>query len=140
MEGWARRPSPPGDVRGFDVRTGRLVWVFHTVPECGEPGVETWQNNSWKYTGNTNVWAPMSVDEELGYVYLPVSTPTNDWYGGHRLGDNLFADSLVCLEAKTGKRVWHFQIVHHGLWDYDVPAAPILVDITVDGKKIRAVA
>src|SRR5262249_29322858 len=92
------------------------------------------------YTGNTNVWAPMTADDELGYFYLPFSTPTNDWYGGHRHGDNLFADTLVCVEAKTGKRVWHFQIVHHGLWDYDIPAAPNPVDPTVDGKKIKAVA
>jgi quinoprotein glucose dehydrogenase len=135
----ARKEMPPGDVRGFDPRTGKQLWTFHTVPREGEPGVETWQEGSWKYTGNTNVWAPMSADEELGYVYLPVGTPTNDWYGGHRPGDNLYADSLVCLEAKSGKHVWHFQIVHHGLWDYDVPAAPTLCDLTVEGKKVRAV-
>jgi len=134
------KEMPPGDVRGFDPRSGKCLWTFHTVPRKDQPGVETWQDDSWKYTGNTNVWAPMSADDELGYVYLPVSTPTNDWYGGHRKGDNLYADSLVCLEAKTGKRVWHFQIVHHGLWDYDVPAAPTLCDITVAGKKIKAVA
>jgi quinoprotein glucose dehydrogenase len=135
-----RKEAPPGDVRGFDPRTGKLLWTFHTVPRKDEPGVETWGDESWKYTGNTNVWAPMSADEDLGYVYLPVSTPTNDWYGGHRPGNNLFADSLVCLEAKTGKRIWHFQIVHHGLWDYDTPAAPTLCDITVDGKPVKAVA
>jgi quinoprotein glucose dehydrogenase len=134
---------PPGDVRGFDPRTGEQLWTFHTVPQDDKEGkdfLKTWEKESWKYTGNTNVWAPMSADEELGYVYLPVSTPTNDWYGGHRPGDNLFADSLVCVEAKTGKRVWHFQTVHHGLWDYDLPAAPNLVDITVEGKKVKAVA
>ena len=98
------------------------------------------KNDSWKTTGNANVWTMMSADEALGYVYLPVSTPTNDYYGGHRLGDNLFADSLVCLNAETGERVWHFQILHHGLWDYDPPAAPNLIDITVDGKEIKAVA
>jgi quinoprotein glucose dehydrogenase len=134
------REMPPGDVRGFDPRTGKLLWTFHTVPRKDQPGVETWEEESWKYTGNTNVWAPMSADDELGYVYLPVSTPTNDWYGGHRKGNNLYADSIVCLEAKTGKRIWHFQIVHHGLWDYDVPAAPTLCDIMVAGKKIKAVA
>ncbi len=134
------KEMPPGDVRGFDPRSGKLLWTFHTVPQKGETGVETWQDDSWKYTGNTNVWAPMSADEQLGYVYLPVGTPTNDWYGGHRPGNNLFADSIVCLESRTGKRVWHFQIVHHGLWDYDVPAAPILCDITVAGKRIKAVA
>jgi quinoprotein glucose dehydrogenase len=134
------RGMPPGDVRGLDPRSGKALWTFHTVPHKGEPGVETWQDDSWKYTGNTNVWAPISADDELGYVYLPVSTPTNDWYGGHRPGDNLYADSVVCLEARTGKRVWHFQIVHHGLWDYDVPAAPTLCDVTAGGKKIKAVA
>jgi quinoprotein glucose dehydrogenase len=134
------KEMPPGDVRGFSAKTGKLLWTFQTVPQKGEFGNDTWENDSWKYTGNTNPWAPMSADEELGYVYLPIGTPTNDWYGGARHGDNLFADSLVCLEARTGKRVWHFQIVHHGLWDYDVPAAPNLVDITVAGKKVRAVA
>jgi quinoprotein glucose dehydrogenase len=133
------KEMPPGDVRGFDPRSGKLLWTFHTVPQQGEPGVETWKEGSWKYTGNTNVWAPISADDQLGYVYMPVGTPTNDWYGGHRPGDNLYADSIVCLEARTGKRVWHFQIVHHGLWDYDVPAAPTLCDITVGGKPIQAV-
>lgn len=135
-----QREMPPGDVRGFDVRTGKLLWTFHTVPQKGEFGNETWEDDSWQYTGNTNVWAVMSYDPELGYVYLPVSTPTNDWYGGHRKGDGLFGDSLVCLDAQTGKRVWHFQLVHHGLWDYDLPCAPNLVDITVNGKRIKAVA
>jgi len=137
---WGKRPSPPGDVRGFDAITGRLLWTFHTVAQAGEPGVETWEKESWKEAGNANVWAPMSADEELGYVYLPVSTPTNDYYGGHRLGDGLYGDSLVCLEAATGKKVWHYQLVHHGLWDYDPPAAPNLIDITVGGQRIKAVA
>ena len=132
--------APPGDVRAFDVRTGEQRWIFHTVPQAGEPGNETWENGSWEYTGNTNVWTIMSADEELGYVYLPIGTPTNDWYGGHRLGDNLFAESLVAVEASTGQRVWHFQLVHHGVWDYDIPAAPTLIDITVDGRPIKAVA
>jgi quinoprotein glucose dehydrogenase len=140
MDWWGKRPSPPGDVRGFDVLTGKLLWTFHTVAQEGEPGVETWENGSWKEAGNANVWAPMSADEELGYVYLPVSTPTNDYYGGHRPGDGLYGDSLVCLDAATGKRVWHYQLVHHGLWDYDTPAAPNLVDIIVDGRRIKAVA
>ena len=132
--------APPGDIRGFDVRTGALLWTFHTVPQAGEFGNETWEDGAWEYTGNTNAWSIMSVDEELGYVYLPIGTPTNDWYGGHRLGDNLFAESLVCLDAKSGRRVWHFQMVHHGVWDYDLPAAPTLADITVDGRDIKAVA
>jgi quinoprotein glucose dehydrogenase len=134
------KEQPRGDIQAFDVRTGKPLWIFHTVPQAGELGNETWENDSWKYTGNTNVWTLMSVDEELGYVYLPTGTPTNDWYGGHRLGNNLFAESLICLNAKTGKRVWHFQTVHHGLWDYDLPAAPVLCDITVGGRRIKAVA
>jgi len=140
MDWWAHRPSPPGDVRGFDVNTGRLLWTFHTVAQGEEAGTETWENDSWKETGNANVWAPMSADEELGYVYLPVSTPSNDYYGGHRLGDGLFGESLVCLDVATGKKVWHYQLVHHGLWDYDPPAAPNLIDITINGKRIKAVA
>ena len=139
-DGAVRQSAPPGFVRGFSAVTGELLWTFHTIPQNDEFGASTWENESWKYTGNTNVWSMMAVDEELGYVYLPVSTPTNDFYGGHRLGDNLFAESIVCLDAKTGERVWHFQAVHHGLWDYDFPTAPNLVDIEVDGRKIAAVA
>ena len=134
------KQAPPGDVRAFDVRTGKQHWIFHSVPQEGEFGKETWEGQSWKEAGNTNVWSIMSYDEELGYVYLPFGTPTNDWYGGRRHGDNLFAESLVCLNAETGERVWHFQTIHHGVWDYDLPAAPNLVDITVDGHKIKAVA
>ena len=139
-DGAMTKEAPRGDVSGYDVRTGRQLWTFRSVPRAGEPGFDTWEDGSAEYTGNTNVWSLMSVDEELGYVYLPFGTPTNDYYGGHRPGDNLFAESLVCLDATTGKRVWHFQAVHHGLWDYDFPAAPTLVDITVDGRPIRAVA
>lgn len=134
-----RQEATPGYVRGYDVMTGELRWRFNPVPQPGEAGNETWEDGSWQYSGNANVWSLMSADEELGYVYLPVSTPTNDWYGGHRLGDNLFAESLVALECATGERVWHYQMIHHGLWDYDNPAAPNLVDITVDGRPIRAV-
>jgi len=134
------KEAPPGHVRGFDVRSGERVWIFNTIPQAGEFGNDTWEEGAWKYTGNTNVWTLMSADEELGYVYLPIGTPTNDWYGGHRKGDNLFAESLVAIEAATGKRVWHFQFVHHGVWDYDLPAAPNLIDITVDGRQIKAVA
>jgi quinoprotein glucose dehydrogenase len=133
-------PMPPGDVRGFDVRTGKQKWVFHAIPEKGEVGNETWKDDSWKKTGSTNVWTLMSADDDLGYVYLPFSTPTNDSYGVARPGANLFGESLVCLDARTGKRVWHFQTVYHGLWDYDLPAAPNLMDITVGNKKIKAVA
>jgi quinoprotein glucose dehydrogenase len=118
MDWWAHRPSPPGDVGGFDIRTGRQIWTFNTIPQGGEPGVETWQDNSWKEAGNANVWAPMSADEELGYVYLPVSTPTNDFYGGHRPVEGLYGDSLVCLEAATGRKVWHYQLIRHGLWSW----------------------
>jgi quinoprotein glucose dehydrogenase len=132
--------APPGDVRAFDVRTGEERWRFHTIPQKDTYGIETWEDDSWTYTGNTNVWTIMSADLDLGYVYLPIGTPTNDWYGGHRLGDNLFAESLVAVDAATGERVWHYQLVHHGLWDYDIPAAPTLVDITVDGRPIKAVA
>ncbi len=135
-----RHEMPPGDIRGFDIRTGEQRWVFHAVPQAGEFGVDTWAEGSWAHNGNTNVWTIMSCDEAMGYLYLPFSTSTNDYYGGHRPGDNLFAESLVALKAETGERVWHAQLVHHGLWDYDLPAAPNLVDITVAGKQIKAVA
>ncbi|HAT27663.1 MAG TPA: pyrroloquinoline quinone-dependent dehydrogenase [Gammaproteobacteria bacterium] len=131
---------PPGHIRGFDLNTGAQKWIFHTIPQQGEFGNESWENDSWKVTGATNVWTMMSADPELGYVYLPIGTPGNDWYGGQRLGDNLFGTSIVCLDAATGERIWHYQIVHHELWDYDPPAAPNLVDITVDGREIKALA
>jgi quinoprotein glucose dehydrogenase len=134
------KEGTPGDIRGYDVRTGRLRWKFRTIPREGELGVETWENRSWEYTGAANVWTNLTADEELGYVYLPLTSPTSDMYGGHRLGDNLFSDSLVCIKAETGERVWHFQTVHHDLWDYDLPAAPVLADITAGGKRIKAVA
>ncbi|MGA2882914.1 MAG: pyrroloquinoline quinone-dependent dehydrogenase [Bryobacteraceae bacterium] len=134
------KENVPGYVRGYDVHTGKLLWTFHTIAQPGDFGNETWQNGSWKYTGNTAVWAPMSADPELGYVYLPVETPTGDLYGGHRPGDDLFDESLVCVDARTGKRVWHYQIIHHGIWDWDNPAAPVLLDVTVNGKKIKAIA
>ena len=129
-----------GYVRGFDVRTGERLWIFHTIPQPGEFGNETWENDSWAYTGNTGVWTQMTVDEELGIAYLPIETSTGDYYGGHRPGDNLFAESLVAVNLETGERIWHFQLVHHPLWDYDIPCAPILMDITVDGRAIKAVA
>jgi len=133
------RHDPPGDVRAYDARTGRLVWSFHTVPRDGERGSDTWGNGSNHYTGHTNVWAPMTVDERRGLLYLPVSTPSNDFYGGNRPGANLFADSIVCLDAATGVRRWHYQLVHHGLWDYDMPAAPLLVRIRSHGRMVDAV-
>jgi quinoprotein glucose dehydrogenase len=131
--------DPPGDVRAFSARTGKLVWKFNTIPQRGEFGNNTWDAGSWQFTGHTNVWAPMSLDEARGLLYMPVSTPSNDYYGGRRPGQNLFAESLVCLDATSGKRKWHYQIVHHGLWDYDPASAPNLVTITVDGKRIDAV-
>ena len=134
------KEMPPGHVRGFDVHTGELLWTFHTIPQPGELGNDTWENGSWEYSGHANVWTLMSADEETGYVYLPIGSPTNDFYGGHRLGDNLFANSLVALDATTGNRVWHYQFVHHDIWDSDLPAAPNLIDITVDEKRIKAVA
>jgi quinoprotein glucose dehydrogenase len=132
--------DPPGQVRAFDARTGRQVWNFNLIPQAGEYGNETWKEGSWRFTGHTNAWASMSADESRGLIYVPVSTPSNDWYGGRRPGDNLFAESLVCLEAATGRRRWHFQVAHHGLWDYDLPAAPVLATITVDGRPLDVVA
>ncbi len=129
-----------GLVRAYDARTGRLLWTFNTIPRPGELGNETWENGSWATNGNTGVWTQMTVDEDLGLVYLPVESPTSDFYGGERPGDNLFGESLVCVDLKTGKRKWHFQIVHHPIWDYDLSSAPILADIVVDGKTIKAVA
>ena len=133
------KEATPGHIRGYDVRTGELLWTFHTIPQEGEFGNETWGGDSWKYTGNAGVWSMMSVDVERGYVYLPIEAPTHDFYGGHREGDNLFSQSIVCLDGKTGERIWHFQLVHHGLWDYDPPAAPILHDINLNGEVIPAV-
>jgi quinoprotein glucose dehydrogenase len=136
----ASKTNVPGYIRGFDVRTGKKLWTFHTVAQKGELGNETWENDSWKYSGNTGAWVPLSGDEELGYVYVPVEAPTGDFYGGNRPGDNLFSDSIVCLDARTGKRIWHFQMVHHDVWDMDAGAAPMLADVTVDGKKKKIVA
>ena len=135
-----QKEQAPGYIRGYDAVTGELKWVFNPVPGPGEVGHETWEDNSWEYTGKSTVWTVMSADEELGYAYVPTSTPTQNWYGGHRPGDNLFAESLLCLECETGRRVWHYQLVHHGIWDYDIASPPILVDITVAGRPIRAVA
>ena len=129
-----------GAVRAFDVRTGKRLWMFKTIPEPGEVGAETWEDDSWAYTGNTGVWAQISVDLELGMAYLPVEMPTHDYYGGARPGNGLFGETLVAVDLKTGQRKWHYQLVHHGIWDMDIPCAPILADITVNGKTIKAVA
>jgi quinoprotein glucose dehydrogenase len=130
----------PGDIRAYDVRNGKLRWTFHVVPTADDKeALKTWVGDSWQYTGAGNVWSLMSADDELGYVYLPTTSMTNDMYGGARLGDTLYSTSVVCVEAATGKRVWHYQTVHHDLFDYDNPAAPILADITVDGRQIKAI-
>ncbi|HEY2907614.1 MAG TPA: pyrroloquinoline quinone-dependent dehydrogenase [Vicinamibacterales bacterium] len=129
-----------GYVRGFDVRTGKRLWIFHTIPKVDEFGHDTWLNESWVYTGNTGVWAQISVDEELGLAYLPVELPTGDYYGGHRPGNGLFGESIVAVDLKTGIRKWHYQLVHHGIWDMDIPCAPILIDIAHDGRQIKALA
>ena len=130
--------NTPGYVMAFDARTGKQKWAFHTVPKDGEFGAETWEQKSNAYTGNTGVWAPISVDPELGRAYLPVETPTDDYYGGHRLGSNLFANSVVSVDLETGKRIWHTQITHHDIWNYDLPSAPALVNMTVEGKPVKA--
>jgi quinoprotein glucose dehydrogenase len=129
-----------GDVRAYDVRTGRRLWTFHTIPEPGEPGYETWLEDSAEYTGNAGVWARMSADEELGLVYVPVEAPLSDRYGGERPGYNLYGNSLVCLDAETGEIVWYQQLIHHDIWDWDNPTAPILMDLVVDGEPLKAVA
>jgi quinoprotein glucose dehydrogenase len=133
--------DPPGDVQAFDVKSGKRAWSFSPVPRrADDDGAETWRDSSWKTTGHTNVWAPFSVDERRGLVYLPVSTPSNDWYGGARKGADLYAESIVCLDARNGHRVWYFQTVHHGLWDYDLPAAPVLGTVTVGRDRRDVVA
>jgi quinoprotein glucose dehydrogenase len=129
-----------GHIRGFDVKTGKRLWIFHTVPSPGEFGNETWLKDSWSYSGNTGAWGQISIDAELGIAYLPIESATGDYFGADRPGDNLFAESLVAVDLQTGQRKWHFQLVHHGIWDHDIPCAPILVDIRRDGKIIKAVA
>jgi quinoprotein glucose dehydrogenase len=128
-----------GFIRGYDARSGKRLWIFHTIPLAGEFGNDSWQRDSWSYTGNAGVWAQMTVDEELDMVYLPVELPTGDYYGGHRPGNGLFGESVVALDLKTGQRKWHYQLVHHGIWDMDIPCAPILMDLTVDGRAIKAI-
>jgi quinoprotein glucose dehydrogenase len=134
------RANVKGYVRAFDVRTGKRLWIFHTIPRPGEFGINTWKKDSWSYTGNTGAWAQISVDEDLNMAYLPVELPTGDRYGGHRPGAGLFGESIVAVDLYTGKRIWHYQLVHHGIWDMDIPCAPMLVDFTVDGHTVKAVA
>ena len=131
---------PLGDVRGFDPVTGEQMWVFKTVPQEGEVGVDTWGNESWRWMGNTNVWSTFSCDPELGLVYLPVTAPTNHMYGGDRPGDNLFGTSIVAVDMRSGERVWHYQVTHHDIWDYDLPAPPVVADIVVNGQPRKVVA
>ena len=138
-EGITPALDAPGDIRGYDVRTGKLVWTFHVIPRKGEYGYETWLNGSAEMNGGVGAWSWLTADQELGIVYIPMQESTNDFYGGHRPGNNLYANSLVALDAKTGKRVWHYQIIHHDIWDFDNPTGPILMDVNVDNKKIKAV-
>ncbi len=133
------RTNVKGYFRGFDLLTGDRKWIFHTIPDADEFGNDSWLEGSWRYTGNTGVWAQMTVDPELNMAYVPVEAPTNDYYGGHRPGNNLFSGSLVAVDLDTGERVWHFQTVHHDIWDWDLPAAPILADFTVEGREVKAV-
>jgi quinoprotein glucose dehydrogenase len=129
------RGDPPGDIQAFDVRTGKRVWRFKTVPEAREFGNDTWWEDSWKYVGHTNAWAPLSADSARGIIYVPVGTPSNDYYGGERPGAGLFGESIVALNARTGRRLWHFQVTHHGLWDYDLPTAPVLSTVVHNGRR-----
>src|SRR3954447_19032228 len=128
-----------GFIRGYDAKTGKRLWIFHTIPLAGEFGNDTWEKDSWSYTGNAGVWANMTVDEETDTVFLPVELPTGDYYGGNRPGNGLFGESVVAVDLKTGKRKWHYQLVHHGIWDMDIPCAPILMDLVVDGRPIKAI-
>ncbi len=136
--GRTNKENVKGDIMAFDVRTGRKLWIFHTIPRKGEPGYETWQRGA-DITGNAGMWGPSSADPELGYVYLNIENATNDAYAGSRPGNNLYSSSLVCLDIKTGKKIWHYQFVHHDIWDYDMPPHPILINITVNGKPVKAV-
>jgi quinoprotein glucose dehydrogenase len=138
-DGGGKKERARDDIRGFDVRTGKLLWTFHVVPQEGEPGTETWGNGSWKYAGDLGAWNPLSADDGLGYVYVPLTAPTSAAYGGWRPGDNLYSNSLVALDARTGRRVWHFQMIHHDLWEWDNVGPPTLADLTVNGRRIKAV-
>jgi len=137
--GYSRIENVPGDVQAFDARTGRHLWTFHTIPRAGEFGNETWENDSWRFVGNVNVWAPLSADPNLNLVYLPTDAPTNDYFGGFRPGNNLFGSSLVAVDIRTGQRKWHFQMIHHDIWDWDLPVTGILADVTVNGRRLPAI-
>jgi len=139
-DGFSYDRDPPGHILAFDVHTGELRWRFNLIPQEGEFGNDSWEDDSWDHVGHTNAWAPLSVDTERGLVFAPIGTPSNNYYGGGRKGDNLFAESLVVLDATSGERVWHFQAVHHGLWDWDLPSQPTLFPLTVEGRSIDAVA
>jgi quinoprotein glucose dehydrogenase len=136
----ASKTNVKGYVRGFDVLTGKRLWIFHTIPKPGEFGLNTWEQDSWAYTGNTGAWGQMSIDEQLGLAYIGVEMPTGDYYGGHRPGAGLFGESIVAVDLKTGARKWHYQYIHHGIWDMDNPCPPILTDITINGRTVKAVA
>ena len=129
-----------GDIRGWDARNGKLLWSFHTVPRAGEPGVETWEGDSWKNRSGTNAWSYMTVDVERGLVFAPTGSPTSDFYGADRKGKNLYGNSLIALDAATGKLKWFQQLVHHDIWDWDLPAAPMLLDVNQNGRRVPAVA
>ena len=131
-----RIENVPGDILGYDVKTGKFLWKFHVIPRPGEFGHETWENDAWQWTGDVSSWAPMSADPERGLVYIPTNGATIDYYGGFRPGDNLFGTSIIALDVKTGKRVWHYQLVKHDIWNYDTPTAPILLDVNVGGRRI----
>jgi glucose dehydrogenase len=134
-----RIENVPGDILAYDARTGDLKWKFHVIPRPGEEGHETWENDAWEWTGDVSSWAPMSADPELGLVYVPTNPPTIDYYGGHRPGDNLYGTSLIALNAETGEKVWHYQFVHHDIWNYDTPTAPVLMDVTVNGEVVKGI-
>ena len=139
ITGGVVREAVPEDVRAYDARTGRRLWTFHVVPKPGEGGHESWGEDSWRYSGDLGSWCCVTADEELGYVYVPLTAPTAAYYGGHRPGDNLYSNTLVAIDAATGEKVWHFQMVHHDVWEYDTVGPATLGDITVDGKRVKAV-
>ncbi len=133
-------PAAPGHLRAYDIRTGRIVWTFHTIPWPGEPGYETWPPDAWTHVGGANCWAGMSVDTERGRVFVPTGSAAFDFWGGDRIGQDLFADCLIALDARTGRRVWHYQFVRHDLWDRDLPALPTLLTVRHGGRRVAAVA